>query len=523
MYAKPLIPALALLLAAPTARAADPANPHVWEPQVKSVAVFKNGFGFFLRAGDVRLRDGWCYTQHLPPAVLSTLAVYAHDEADAVDVVGTGAGEEVEFDGRDAPATAEAKRARLEASKLLKVQLTYDHKGTSRTAAGQLMSVGPEFVVLEHEANSFAVPLDGIKKMQVLELPLRVHVSRDPKDAGRPATLGMAYLRKGITWIPEYTLRVLDDTTVELTLRGTLVNEAEDLVHTEVQFVVGVPHFLHSEYLEPVSVGQVIRTVGSAVAPAQVATQIMNRAAIANNTVTAPQFDAPGVVERPAGGEGRDVRAAAGNLPQLDAPGAASDFTVYTMKDLTVRRGEKAVVTLFRQKLKYTHLYRWHPPEKIEHSLVLLNDADTPLTTGPFVAVSGSRPLAQDLLRYTPKGGRCEVPITAAINVATDQTEAEVDRKLKAHTLQARDRYLDLVTLQGELRVRNFEKRPIEVLVKVTVPGKPVSASDGGALSANATKLTLSDREGTVSWRVELKPGEGKRLEYKYERYVPSQ
>jgi len=37
----------------------------------------------------------------------------------------------------------------------------------------------------------------------------------------------MAYLRKGITWIPEYTLKVIDDETAELTLRGTLVNEAE--------------------------------------------------------------------------------------------------------------------------------------------------------------------------------------------------------------------------------------------------------------------------------------------------------
>jgi len=48
----------------------------------------------------------------------------------------------------------------------------------------------------------------------------------------------MAYLQKGITWIPEYTLKVLDEKTAELTLRGTLVNEAEDLIHSDVHLVV---------------------------------------------------------------------------------------------------------------------------------------------------------------------------------------------------------------------------------------------------------------------------------------------
>ena len=61
----------------------------------------------------------------------------------------------------------------------------------------------------------------------------------------------MAYLRKGITWIPDYTLKVLDDDNAELTLRGTIVNEAEDLIHTDVHLVVGVPHFVHTEYMAP--------------------------------------------------------------------------------------------------------------------------------------------------------------------------------------------------------------------------------------------------------------------------------
>ena len=313
--------ALALTAGPPAAAADKPDNPHLWDPQVKTVAVFKNGYGFFVRSGETRLRDGWCVGAHLPPAVLSTLAIYGQDEADAVDVLGTGPGEVVEFDGKDAGKDVAVKRARLEASKGLKVMLTYSYKGSDRTASGEVASVGPEFVVLEHDGNNSAVPIEGLKKLQVLDLPLRVHVARaaaaKKDDAVR---LGMAYLRTGITWIPEYGVRILDDTTAEVTLRGTLVNEAEDLIHTDVSFVVGVPHFLHGNHLEPVSIGQVIRTIGSAVAPSQIQSQIMNTAMLASNNFTNGKVGIAegGVVEMAVGGAGGNVKAATGNLPPLE-------------------------------------------------------------------------------------------------------------------------------------------------------------------------------------------------------------
>lgn len=41
------------------APAAEDDNPHLWKPRTKSVAVFKNGLGFFIREGEVRVRDDW--------------------------------------------------------------------------------------------------------------------------------------------------------------------------------------------------------------------------------------------------------------------------------------------------------------------------------------------------------------------------------------------------------------------------------------------------------------------------------
>lgn len=521
-----------IVLAAPVSATAQPEatenrsgeNAHVWKPDIRSVAVFKNGLGFFMREGAAVARDGWVLAEQVPPAKFGTLAVYSTDPQQVVDVVGSGPGEVVEFDDRDAPNTVEAKRARLLAARQLQLELTYEQHGSVRKAAGKLVAVSPDFAILESQSNSFAVPIAEITRFQVLDLPLRVHVAADGDEAVDQVRLGMAYLREGITWIPEYSLKILDDRTAELTLRGTLINEAEDLIHCDVNFVVGVPHFVHTEYLAPLAVGQVIRTIGTAVAPSGVQTQIMSRALIANsitsNGFTSDQFDGPGVVQRPVPPQEGQLAKKLGNLPRLEGP-AASDYTVYTKEDLTVRRGERAIVTLFVKKIRYGHIYRWSPPALMEHSLVLHNETGSAWTTGPCLAVTDRRPLSEDLLRYTPQGGKAEIPVSAAVNIAHEQFEMETGRKLKAHSPRP-DVFLDLVTVSGELGLKNFEETAVDIVVVVTVPGKPVRASDDGRSAADPTKLQLLDRQGTVRWTIQLEPGAAKTLTYAYERYVPS-
>ncbi|HEV3345131.1 MAG TPA: hypothetical protein VG125_32440 [Pirellulales bacterium] len=503
----------------------DPANPHVWRSRTTSVAVFKNGLGFFVREGSVALHDRWCLAGEVPPAAFGTLAIYSLDADEMVDTVGSGPGEIVEFDGQHEKADDDTKRNRLQAAVELRVDLTYKQHDARRQAVGKLVSVGPDFAVLDDGSNSFAVPIAGISRLQVLDLPLRIHVARDEenkaddaRDENRKTRLGMAYLRKGITWIPEYTLNVLDETTAELTLRGTLVNEAEDLVHCDVNLVVGVPHFLHTDYLAPVAVGQAIRAIGSAVAPSQVQSQIMNRSAITSNAIASNQFlpEADLSAQQAAG----NVAALLGNLPQIEAAGG-SDFTVYRKNDLTLRRGEKAILTLFKRRVQYTHLYRWSPPEPIEHRLLLANDTPTAWTTGPCLAVSGGNPLSEDLLRYTPRGGKGDLPVTSAMNIAYDQREVEIERQLKAHSPADRV-HLDLVTLEGTLKLRNFEAREVEIELSVPVAGKPTKASAEGSLAADPRQLKLTERAGTVRWTVKLAPGETKTFSYRYERYVPS-
>ncbi len=506
------------------AQADDDTNPHVWKPRTTSVAVFKNGLGFFMREGEVDLRDGWCLASEIPPATFGTLAISAMEDENSVDLVGSGPGETVEFDGQDAPDTDDARRARLEPAVDLKIELKYDHHGKDCTAVGKLVSVGPKFAVLEDEERNFAVPVAGVKSLQILDLPLRVHVTDSDGKAAEKSKIGMAYLRKGITWIPDYSLEITGKDSAELTLRGTLVNEAEDLIHTDVHLVVGVPHFVHTDHMAPIAIGQVIRTIGAAVSrnvPSPVMSQqVMSRAAIVSNRQVAQQFDTmPQNVERPADDGGGRLAASVGNLPELAGP-AGTDYTVYTVPDLTLRRGEKAILTLLTHKIRYSHVYRLTTPGKIQHFLVLHNDTPSAWTTGPCLAVDGHRPLSEDLLYYTPKGGKTELEVTTAINVVYEKTESEVDRQLKAHSPRHDVNY-DLVTLEGKIQIKNFDPASVSVVIDNPISGKPLEAAEGKR-SLSTSDLKLASRKGLIQWNLKLEPGEQKTLTYRYERYVPS-
>lgn len=493
-------------------------NPHLWQPKTRSVAVFKNGLGFFTQQAAAELHAGWCYAAEVPPAAFGTLAIYSTTADQSVDLVGAGTGEVVEFDGQGAADEIELKRQKLEACRGLTVQLDYRQLSGKRQASGKLLAVGDQYAVIEADQQTLAVPLADVRRLQLPQLPLRVHVSTAEDAPAERAELAMSYLRSGILWIPEYTLQLIDEQTAELTLRGTLVNEAEDLIDCDVNFVVGVPHFVHSDLMSPVSVGLAIRSMGSALpqqgVPPQMMNQIMNRAVIANNYSSSDAFV-------PGSGDGsQPLSELLNSLPRQEATGA-SDFTVYTKKNLTVRRGERAMVTLLTQRVPYSHRYRWETGGPIQHFLTLQNSTEVPWTTGPCLALSDRQPLSEDMLKYTPVGSQGELQVTTAINVAHDLTEQETDRQLKAHEPRNNE-YYDLVTISGTLQLKSFEKRPVEMLITTPIVGLPKEASDEGKIRVDARQLRLLERAGTIEWQITLQPGETRSLHYAYQRYVPS-
>jgi len=78
------------------------------------------------------------------------------------------------------------------------------------------------------------------------------------------------------------------------------------------------------------------------------------------------------------------------------------------------------------------------------------------------------------------------------------------------------------VTIDGRLKLKNFEQRGVRVIVTVPVPGKPIAASDAAEHIIDPGRLILRERSGSIRWDVTLGVAETKELTYQYERYVPS-
>jgi hypothetical protein len=505
---------VAISLVVCTATLAEtPDNPHLWQPELRSVTVFKNGLGFFVRQGSATPNDGWCVAEQVPPALFGTFAIYAAEEGELVDIIGSGVGQTLVFDGEQGPDEPADIAAALGPYLNLPVKLTTRSAGQSHDHTGTLHEVSGKFAILRSDPAHLAIPLEEITQMQVADYPVRVHVQRPAERTGS-TELGMAYLQKGITWIPDYTLRILNDDTAELTLRATLINEVEDLIGTDVNFVVGVPHFLHSDYLTPLAVGQTIRSVSVAIPQgAGIQSQMLSNALMNRAQVAADQRSHASPTPAPS------VDSMLGSLPQMG--GSAAEFTVYTKENLTLRKGERAVITIFRKTIQYSHTHRWDSPGDLRHFLALENSTNTAWTTGPVLAVEDQRPLCQDLIRYTPIKGRYDLPVTTGINISTNAIESEIDRRLRAHQ-PGHSHFFDLVTVEGRLIVENYQPQAAKLTVTRHVPGLGKRASDGGTIRQDTSNLQLSRRNGTITWQLTVEPGERKELTYVYERYVPS-
>jgi hypothetical protein len=173
------------------------------------------------------------------------------------------------------------------------------------------------------------------------------------------------------------------------------------------------------------------------------------------------------------------------------------------------------------KKIRYGHKYRWTTDSEIQHHLTLENNSTTPWTTGPCLAISGAQPLSEDVLKYTPVQGKGELTVTTAINISKNIKEAEIDRNLKAHEPSPQS-FLDLVRLEGTIKLKSFEKKPIEITISKKLLGKPLTASDDGMITLDSNNLRLTERNGTIEWSMTIEPGKDYFLNYTYERYVPS-
>ena len=353
----------------------------------------------------------------------------------------------------------------------------------------------------------------------------------DPDRAGREVDVALHYFGPGIRWIPTYRI-VLDKGEAEMAMQAEILNEAEDLTGVPVDLVVGVPNFRFKEVISPMSLEAKLRNPLQETAP-----QIMGQLS-SNVLFTQRAGEMPGRQVEPT--------TAAPSLPPELAGEGAQDLFVYHVPPLTLRAGERAALPLISNTVPLRHLYAWDVhlsrsgteavpsgggltspvrllKNEVWHLIELSNDTAVPWTTGAALIMEDYLPLAQELLTYTSRGAKCQVPLTVAVDVRGTYSEEEIGREPKAIRLDGHE-YVH-ISKKGTLRVTNFKSQTIDLLITCTFGGNAAAASDDGQIIVtdfvpedwtNFRGHPALTGHSTVYWELELKAGEAKEVTCEY-------
>ncbi len=523
----------------PTLAAAEPVTV---ETQVRSVALFKNGLGFFTRSGELPAAPAEIEVGPLPAAAHGTLWL-GWDQPTQFDHLRARAttGYESRVAG-SIPELLEAnvgRRVRLEFGSEFRppVEGVLKAVPTAQRPAppNPYMSVQPPpsseatIVLVQTEAGMVVVDRRAVERIVFLEEPQTTVADETQRivlsgtltagPAGGP--LSITYLAKGMTWAPSYLVDISDAAQALLTAKAVVINEIEDVAEVHVDLITGFPHLEFAEIISPLAKKQDLAAFLNSLyrgrdaqyrGRASVMAQVMSNVALMGESEQLmPDYGAP-------------------------APGTvAEDLFYYPLEGVTLARGETGYYPLFSERVGYEHIYEWDIPDYIDdneryrrpeeigpqvvwHSLRLTNGTQMPWTTAPAEIVQQGRILGQGMLKYTARGGETLVKITQALGIKADELELEIARERNA--LIHRGSHYDLVTVRGTLTMRSHMDKAVAVKVTKLITGEMQEGSPEAAVVKLAAGLRGVNPHSQLTWELPLPVGEELEITYTYTVYI---
>jgi hypothetical protein len=461
---------------------------------VREVTVFKDGHAYLVREAPLPADVGGTFVlDELPAPVLGTFWPFASDGARLVSAKASR--EKVQS---DVTAMDLRQIARANTGKEVLV-VTADKERLE----GKLLGVPTrqtipsasdgELLLVQTASGTRALPLGSVRELEVRGGWTGTIAHEEHKErltlqitgGGAGAKVGVMYVQHGLRWIPAYRIDIDGKGQAVVQFEATLVNDLIDLDAANVNLVIGVPKFEFAGNTDPISLQQ---------EAAQVAAQMARQARFSNALSNSIQSQVM-VYD-----QGQQAEAE----PTVAGSAAAEDLFVFTVRDVTLKQGERLVLPIATYTLTYRDLYRLEVPfappvdvqqglqaervvdlarqlrePKARHVLRLVNGGDAPLTTAPALVLSQGRVLAQGRMTYTPKGASTDLEINVAVDVRVDCEEHETKRD--PGPIRLGDDNYGRVEVGGSIELRNGKGQPIEVEVTRRVLGLHDTVGQGGA------------------------------------------
>jgi len=574
-----------LLVVANPVSAAEPATPlgALAKMPVKEVTVFKDGHAYVVHQGTMPTENGNVLLDLLPSPVLGTFWPYSLDKKATLASVTAGR-RRVKVER-----TAMTLRELIEANIGAEIVVTEGGKtpyaanivrlltrsaeeldATSPPPAVDHLPMKSNILLLKTIEGTRAVPIEHITDVKFVgkyETKLSGEEIRNlltmkldwaGQAPAKTAEVGMAYVQKGIRWIPNYRIELDGKGKAVVKLQATLLNELTDLNDATVNLVVGVPSFYFKETTDPIALAQAITQLSPYFQTDAASTQY----ALSNAMMT--QVARGGEIRH---GKGAVAQAAAPDLgPEVGGNGSQSeDLFVFTVKNVTLAKGQRMVLPVSQFTIDYKDVYTldvpYGPPlemrqqvsdpntadlvrlmiaPKVMHKLRLLNGNVQPLTTAPALLLKEGKVLSQAMMTYTSKGGSVDLTLTTAVDVKVRKSDKEAKRTPNAATFNTEAFWR--IDIASSIEISNFSGKPIEVEVTRYVLGNLDKAGDG----AKTEMINLLEDDdgaalhvrpgwwgyyswprwwghfngiGRVSWTVKLEPGKSAEQKYEWHYY----
>ncbi len=501
--------------------------------KTKSISVFKNGKSFVVKEGEVATTDNIYTLSKVPNALFGTFWFVGLQS----DVVQVTSKLDIVDEAIERKASSFADLLYANKGKQLTLTTTddktytgvvedFDLSGTEMPVL--LIKTGNKWISLSPSAVKTIEFSDKPEKTAKLSTKVTKPLVKVQFTKGGNQPLSMMYLQNGISWTPTYLLELISDTEARLRLQAEVMNDAEDIVSTNMNFVVGVPNFKFANNAA---------TLTSFVEGLRRETGYYdyggNNAKFSNALMTQVAADysySEVVVDEDARVE--DV-----------AADVSEDFYFYNVNNINLEKGARAHYPLFNVPVKIKHLYecnlsplqnersyRSYDNESqlsfdtkycnVFHTIEIKNDTQNPFTTGSVMIVDDKtqRPLSEDIIKYTAIGQTSSIQLAQSPDIRVEEQEKIISTQQQA---KKKNGYTySLLTIQSEVVVINSKKQDIEMAINKVISGKSKTATikyDSRQTPAGSSSINPLDR---LKFSLNLKAGEKLKFTYTYEMYV---
>jgi len=496
--------------------------------KTEKVSIFKNGTGFFIKSGKIKTKNKKIYLD-APDSTFGTMWV------NSKNLFSLKTTDKPRMEKRDVKSILDILKANN--NKKCIITLT-DNKEIKAT----ILSLGDSIVNLKTDKGWLTLDTKDIKKIIFKDKPNMKHsvstgknrVELKFKDNGNK-NIDLFYLRKGITWMPNYLIELKGKKKAKLTLKALIINDAEELLKTNVDFVVGVPNFKYSHILSPLGSDMKLKTFLDTLNGRN------SRGYYYNNNANRMMNQAVQVRSNRFSSNNDNYAA----NPFIGVAGTTNeDLFFYHLRDVTIKKGERATYQLLSIDIPIEHIYEVSLSEnasssgyrvsksyrnygektnEVWHSIKLKNISKSPWTTGTAMIVKKDKrfvkPVAQNMMKYTPVTANAFLKITTSPDIQIVEEDREV-KKIRS-ALKKYGYFYDLVTVKGTIKVKNYKREKIKLEIKKTIMGALKKSNKKWNIIKRFNDYGYSiNSTNDVSWNISLKPNEEKVINYNYKIYL---